>query len=76
MNNIDGLNIQIKDLDDLVCENCSNPTFSQVFAIKKVPATLSPYGKEAFIPMPVYQCTNCGEISDQMYPNKGEGLVS
>ena len=40
------MNINISELEDVVCEKCENPTFINVVLLKRLPATLSPTGKK------------------------------
>ena len=78
-----GLNINVKpeDLDDVICDKCKNPTFRQVVMLKKIPASISPNGKVSFLPMPIFECSNCGNINDELVPKikgeetQGSGLV-
>jgi DNA-directed RNA polymerase subunit RPC12/RpoP len=62
-----GLNVNINpgDLEDVVCEKCGSQTFSQVFLFKKLSAVLSPNGKDTFVPMQTYKCTECGHINKE-----------
>ena len=62
------VNINPADLKTLTCENCGHDKFDQVFVIKKVPALLSPTGKEIKLPIPVFECTKCNHVSKEMYP--------
>jgi|TARA_Y100000592_G_C5353458_1_gene259986 uncharacterized Zn finger protein len=66
----DGLNmnINVQELEDVCCEKCKNPTFRQVVLLKRVPAVMSPNGKKNFLPMPVFECSNCGHVNDELLP--------
>ena len=68
--NLEGL--QLNDLDGVTCEKCENPTFNQVFLLRKISAVLSPNGKGGFLPLPVFQCSNCGFINDELMPKTNE----
>lgn len=57
------VNIDPRDLDDVVCEKCGNYTFELVILMKRVPAVLSPEGKESFLPMNIFACHACGHIN-------------
>ena len=64
--NLEGL--KINDLDAVTCTNCENPTFNQVFLLRKISAVLSPSGKGGFLPLPVFQCAGCGFINEELMP--------
>ena len=62
------MNINVSELPDVVCEKCGNPTFRQAVLLKKVSAVMSPNGKVNFLPMPVFECSNCGHVNDELLP--------
>jgi|TARA_R110000851_G_scaffold11584_2_gene40440 uncharacterized Zn finger protein len=62
--------IDLKDLSDIICENCSSTFFRQVSAFKKLSALVSPTGKEQIIPVPVFRCDECGHINKEFLPTK------
>ena len=58
------------DLPDVVCAECGNPTFRQVVLLKKVSAAISPNGNTSFLPMPVFECSSCGHVNDELLPKQ------
>jgi len=63
------------DLPDVICNECGNPTFIQVVLLKKVSAALAPSGNTSFLPLPVFECSNCGNVNDELLPKeKGASL--
>ena len=58
------------DLPDVVCNKCKNPTFRQVVLLKKVSAAISPNGNTSFLPMPVFECSQCGHVNDELLPKQ------
>ena len=68
--NLEGL--KLNDLDGVTCQKCDNPTFNQVFLLRKISAVLSPNGKGGFLPLPVFQCANCGYINEELMPKADE----
>ena len=64
--------LKLNDLDGVCCEKCGNPTFNQVFLLRKISAVLSPNGKGGFLPLPVFQCSNCGYINEELMPKTDE----
>ena len=66
------LNIDPKDLKDIVCENCGCQFFRQVNAFKRISALVSPTGKEQIVPVPTFRCDDCGFINEEFRPIKGK----
>lgn len=63
------ININLKDADDLECENCGCIYFTQVYRVKKISALFSPTGQETFAPLQMMKCIQCGEIIDELENN-------
>jgi len=59
------INVNPSDLDDLQCE-CGNYTFNPVVVLKKLPALISPSGKDGIVPMNVYSCVVCNQIPKEL----------
>ena len=64
------------DLPDVVCDKCGNATFRQVVLLKKVSAAVSPSGNTSFLPMPVFECSNCGHVNDELLPKQGQSPLA
>ena len=62
------IKLEMKDLQDIVCENCEGKVFREATMFKKLSALLSPTGKEQIIPIPVYRCDECGHINEGFLP--------
>jgi uncharacterized Zn finger protein len=65
------IKLDLKDLTDIVCENCGSKFFRQVNAFKKISALVSPTGKEQILPVPVFRCDECGHINKEFLPKTG-----
>ena len=65
-----GLQVDISQTEEVVCEACGNKTFNQVFKIRKLSALLSPTGQEAMIPIQVFACAKCGHINKGFLPKE------
>ena len=64
--NLQGL--KLKDLDPVECEKCGCPTFVQVTLLRRISPVMNPTGKAGFLPIPLYQCSSCGHINDELMP--------
>jgi hypothetical protein len=67
-----GLNISPSDMKDICCAQCGSKYFRQVQAFKKLPALISPTGKEQIVPIPVFRCDECGFINEEFRPIEGK----
>ena len=63
------VNIRFEDTTPIICDECKNTTFTQVFLLRTVSAVLSPIGKQQMMPVPAFECARCGEILQQSLPN-------
>jgi len=63
-----GPRLRVEDLTDIVCEHCGGRFFKEVNAFKRVPALISPTGKEQIIPVPTFRCDDCGHVNEEFMP--------
>ena len=65
------LNVNINpDLVEAVkCESCEGESFAACYIIKKVPALVSPTGKEMMMPVETFSCLGCGHINKEFVPD-------
>ena len=64
--------LDLSKADTLNCQACGNYLFITSTIIKKISAIMSPNGQEGLIPIEVFSCGNCGQVSSEML--KGTGL--
>ena len=50
----------------VVCEECGSSMFDRSYMLRKVPALIA--GKEGVMPIPIFQCRNCGHINENLSP--------
>lgn len=50
---------------NVVCE-CGNKTFIETVILKKVSALATGSATDTLYPIPVYQCSKCGKIPDEI----------
>lgn len=60
-----GLKIDLKAAETVVCEKCANTTFSEIYSFKKVSKLLTGSGQDALVPFPMYKCEACSHINDE-----------
>ena len=60
-----GLKIDLKSAETVVCEQCANTTFGEVFSFKKVSKLLTGSSQDALVPFPRYKCEACGHINEE-----------
>lgn len=54
------VNVDISQADDIMCEKCECPYFTDVIRIKKLSMLLSPTGREEIINLQTLVCAGCG----------------
>tara|TARA_R110000824_G_scaffold52976_1_gene146961 strand:+ start:5973 stop:6179 length:207 start_codon:yes stop_codon:yes gene_type:complete len=59
------INIDIKDAEDVKCEECENVYFTPVLMIKRVSPLISPTGQEILAPVQLFQCSSCHHVNKQ-----------
>jgi predicted RNA-binding Zn-ribbon protein involved in translation (DUF1610 family) len=67
-NELENININLKDSTEIVCSECGNKTFIQSFMIRKISAIESPTGEETIVPIPVFECSQCGFLDSYFIP--------
>jgi len=60
------MNVDVSNAETLKCEECGNILWIQSFIVKRIPALMSPSGKEMLAPIEVFSCGNCGAINPMM----------
>ena len=68
MNNTPPQRIDLTNAQDVICENCGNYTFQEVALMKRISAIVSPTGKAAIVPFPVFSCNACGFVNKEFLP--------
>ncbi len=66
------INIDLKNTDNIKCEECENETFVPAFIIKQISALMSPTGQETLVPVQVFKCSKCDHINEKFL----EGLTN
>jgi uncharacterized Zn finger protein len=63
-----GRNVTIEDTSEVLCDKCKTNVFSEAVLLRKVSALLTGAAKDAYIPVPVFQCQNCGSVNQEFIP--------
>ena len=66
------INIDLKNVKNLECDECQSQTFEPAFMIKHISALMSPNGQETLMPVQLFKCTECGHINEKFL----EGLTN
>lgn len=64
------VHVDMTQTTEVKCDECRSDRFEQVVKMRRLSAILSPTGKEALIPMPVFACKNCGHVNEEFLPQE------
>jgi hypothetical protein len=59
------IRVNLKDAEDISCNECENLYFVPAVSMKRVSALLSPTGQEAMVPLQTFQCSKCGHVNKE-----------
>ena len=58
------IQVNIKDAQNLECENCKSIYFDKITVIKKINKLLVGTSEDQLVPMETYKCSDCGHINE------------
>ena len=64
------IRVNLKDAEDVKCDECENVYFSPVAGMKPLSALVSPTGKEVLVPVQTFQCVKCGHVNEEFLEAK------
>ena len=64
------VNLSLKDLGEVICENCEGDIFQEGVMIRSVSPLLTGNGREGIYPIPVFFCVKCHEPLEQYLPQE------
>lgn len=64
-----GPKINLNQMPDLKCENCSGMFFTESYMFKKVSKVITGTPEDAIVPIRAYRCQDCGEVLKELLPN-------
>jgi uncharacterized Zn finger protein len=62
------LNITLDKTAPVVCDECDSETFQEVLLLRKASRFVTGTAQDALIPIPVFACTKCGYINEDLLP--------
>jgi uncharacterized Zn finger protein len=62
------VNVSLDETSEVLCSACGNKTFIQSFLVRRVSPIYSPNGQEAIMPIPVFECSACGNVNREFIP--------
>jgi uncharacterized Zn finger protein len=62
------LNITLDKTTPAVCDKCGCETFQEVLLLRKASRFVTGTAQDALIPIPVFACTKCGHINEDLLP--------
>ena len=61
---MEGLNPELlKSATDVKCEACESKNFKKIVRIKKLSKLLTGAPEDAFVPIPLFACAECGHVN-------------
>ena len=62
------LQMSLADTTAVQCSLCGGEVFEQGVMLRKVSALLTGNGQEGLIPVPVFLCSKCGTVVQELLP--------
>lgn len=70
----DQINVDINQTTEVICEKCNGKIFQQGLVIRKASGLLTGQSKPSYIPIPVFQCADCGHVNSEFKPKEMASL--
>ena len=64
-----GLNVNIKDAEEIMCEKCESKIFQEKMMIRKLSKFMTGSDRDSITPIPVIVCASCNHINEMFKPN-------
>ncbi len=64
------MNVDLDQTLPLHCDECRGIYFQEVIHIRKVSGLLTGTGQTSYLPIPVFQCTNCKHVNEEFLPKE------
>ena len=64
-----GLNVSLKDAEEVVCEKCGSKVFQEKLMIRKLSKFMTGSDRDSITPIPVIACAECNHVNEMFKPN-------
>lgn len=71
-NGVGKINVNLKQAETIVCENCGGKIFSEGVILKKVNKFLTGTPEDTILFLPVVYCVNCHHVNKDLNPEPDE----
>ena len=62
------IRVNLDDAENITCDECGNTYFTAAVMIKRISPLVSPTDQEALVPIQLFQCSKCGHVNEQFFP--------
>ena len=66
---VPNLNVNLKDSEELRCENCDGDIFEEKLMIRKISKFMTGQSQDSIMPIPVIACAKCSHVNKMFKPN-------
>lgn len=70
LNSQPSINVNLKDSEPLVCEQCGGLYFNESLHLRKISGILVGKSQPTIIPIPVFTCIKCGHVNQEFLPKE------
>jgi len=67
-------NVDINQTTGVTCDQCGHGFFEQQLVLRKASGLLTGTGQPAYIPIPVFACSECGYVNGEFLPKELKSL--
>tara|TARA_B100000287_G_scaffold365526_1_gene360288 strand:+ start:1271 stop:1522 length:252 start_codon:yes stop_codon:yes gene_type:complete len=64
-----GLNVSLKDAEEVTCEKCGSNMFQEKLMIRKLSRLMTGSDRDSITPIPVIACAECNHVNEMFKPN-------
>jgi DNA-directed RNA polymerase subunit RPC12/RpoP len=68
-NNQPNQSINLKDSEELTCEECGSDVFEEKLMIRKISKFITGQSQDSIMPIPVIACSKCSHVNSMFKPN-------
>jgi uncharacterized Zn finger protein len=64
------LNISLDKTKEVVCDECGTEVFIEGVILRKASRFITGTSQDALIPIPVFACSQCGNVNEEFLPSQ------